>query len=138
MKLLDKDPSKRPGSGDEVAEALRRLRPGTVVVSVPRADGATPWAGIDEDDRTAVSSKAAVATRRAESRTKPRSPAKWIVAAALLLLIGGGFAAYQLIFKTKNGTLTVEVDGDAKVLFEKGELHILDDSGSGLHSQAER
>lgn len=47
------------------------------------------------------------------------------IAAVLLLAIG--LAGYQLFFKTENGTLIVEVDGDAHVRFQKGVLRIYDE-----------
>ena len=44
-----------------------------------------------------------------------------IIAAALLVVIGGGFAAYKLFFETKDGTLVVEVDSpDTDVRFKNG------------------
>ncbi len=48
---------------------------------------------------------------------------------ALLLLLGGGLAGYQLLFTTPDGTLSVEVDGDADVRFKNGELQIYDADG---------
>jgi uncharacterized protein (TIGR03067 family) len=51
------------------------------------------------------------------------------VAVAVLAVFGVTFGAYQLLFKTKDGTLVVDVDGDADVRFQNGELHIFDADG---------
>ncbi len=47
----------------------------------------------------------------------------------LLFVVGGGFAGYKLFFETKNGTLVVEVDGDADVRFKNGTVQIYDTKG---------
>ena len=60
-----------------------------------------------------------------------RSRTTIFVALAMLFLIGGGLAAYQLIFKTADGTLIVEVDGDdTDIRFQKGELRVFDSDGT--------
>ncbi len=103
-----------------------------------------PWQGIDDPvpvEVTAVpaSRKLKAAPNRERSRNPQTRtlPSSWrvsrsvwgIVAVSLLLLVGGGFAAYKLVFETKDGTLHVEVDGDADVRFNKGELKIFDADG---------
>jgi len=52
----------------------------------------------------------------------------------VLFLIGGSFAAYLLVFKTNNGTLIVEVDDEANVSFQKGELHINNADGKSTYT----
>src|SRR5205807_7664626 len=51
------------------------------------------------------------------------------VALGLLFVIGGGLAAYQLLFKTANGDLVVVVEDDAEVRFKNGEVRIHGDDG---------
>jgi len=137
MKLLEKDPAGRPASAADVAEALRKLQPeaAVVVLAEPLATEVSPWASLESSVVSSASASATpvAETRGAESKGKSRSFAKWHVAAALLLLVGVGFAAYQLAFKTKDGTLIVEVEGtDADVRFADGELHIYDPGTKAL------
>ncbi len=155
LKLLEKAPEKRPADAGTVAEALvalqmRTSRPIVEAMpssSPPSATAIDPWGGLDEEAPAAppvVSrskpAKQSVKTERPVPRAKkavaaePSEPRrgnglKLVIAAAALFLIGGGFAAYKLVFETKDGTLTVEVDGDADVRFKNGELKIYDADG---------
>ena len=54
---------------------------------------------------------------------RSRSRRRLAVAAVLVALLAAA-AVYQLVFKTPNGTLLVEVSDDAEVLFQKGELQV--------------
>ncbi|MBI1914365.1 MAG: protein kinase [Planctomycetes bacterium] len=118
MQLLAKEPAKRPASAREVAGRLQAIQK-TTAERTRREQTAEPPAVAPE---ASVPEPARGASRRRRG----------LVAAvvALLVLIGGGFAAYQLLFKTKDGTLIVEVDGDADVRFQKGELRIFDSDGN--------
>ncbi len=76
MKLLEKDPARRPKSGREVAEALKVLQPeGTVVVVAPAQpiQEANPWADLDAGSTDLVSAPipAKPATAKKETRPKP-------------------------------------------------------------------
>ena len=108
-----------------------------------------PWQGIDDS----VPSEAAPPKKPTENQVAPPPPKRevapkrgmtinpqsrpapsshrsrtgWgILSASLFLLIGGGFAAFKLYFETKDGTLVVQVDGDADVRFKNGQLQIFD------------
>jgi TPR repeat protein/serine/threonine protein kinase len=48
----------------------------------------------------------------------------WVLLLGLALALGGGLAAYVLGHPTSDGSLVVEVDGDAEALFAAGELHV--------------
>jgi WD40 repeat protein/serine/threonine protein kinase len=159
MALLSKTPERRPGTGRVVSEALvgilaRTSRPiveaiGGGVGSVANAADATavdPWGGIDETEPIAVPVRPNpepdsrdtkpisrdVKALRSGARMPQRSRlnAKVMIAAALLLLIGGGFAVYKLVLETKDGTLVVEVDSlDTDLRFKNGELQIYGEDG---------
>jgi serine/threonine protein kinase/formylglycine-generating enzyme required for sulfatase activity len=140
MRLLEKEPAKRPGSAAEVAAELRRLAiaPGT---DAPATEDFVPRSA--PDDVAAVEAPPHLALpsqSRGEGKIGPTAASSpsprfggrlgWgVIAACALFLIGGGFAAYQLVFKSKDGTLVVEVDGDADVRFKNGELQIYGDDG---------
>jgi hypothetical protein len=108
MQLLAKDPARRPASAQAVADRLQTIGQGVARAAVQAKPAAPP---------------AAPAPRRSSSRRLV------LAAVALMVVLGGGFAAYQLLFKTKDGTLVVEVDGGADVRFQKGELRIYDSDG---------
>ncbi len=158
MRLLSKPPENRPASGRAVAEALlgalvKTSKP--IVEAMPASAAPSPgtavdltavdpWQGIDDPAATEAivatarqKHKAAPSkeqTKRLQTRKSPtshfRSRAGWgILVASLLVLIGGAFATYKLAFETRDGTLHVEVDGDADVRFKNGELQIFDADG---------
>ncbi len=149
MALLAKSPKKRPADGRAVAEALlavlmQNSRP--IVEALPQlaaprktamidATSVDPWRGIDETIPSVKPAPVAKPVHKAvvpETRPavrKNRSGFVVAVAAALLVLVGGGFAAFKLYFETKDGTLVVVVDDDADVRFKKGELQIFDADG---------
>ena len=158
LKLLKKAPEKRPADAGAVSDALVVLQmrtarpvvealPAAAPPAPPSATAVDPWGGLDEEVPAAapvVSRSTKAATRSAKTeRVVPRAKKvaatpdgprrghglKLAVAAAALFLIGGGFAAYKLVFQTKDGTLLVEVDGDADVRFKNGELQIYDADG---------
>ncbi|HLW64036.1 MAG TPA: protein kinase [Gemmataceae bacterium] len=148
MKLLEKDPAKRIGSATEVVQALAKVELGPGLTAVTRAgsvsDDAASAAHASGSDTVAETADQLAAMRvdrgkRAgsvsdgifdPSLTLPARRRRRMVAIAiglaLLLISGGAFAAYQLIFKTSKGTLIVEVADDAEVSFSKGELVIKD------------
>jgi hypothetical protein len=59
-----------------------------------------------------------------------------VVAVGLLLLLGGvTLVLYELVFKTPEGTLMVQIDdADVEARFKQGELQILDASGAVRYS----
>jgi len=147
LQLLEKSPEKRPADAGVVAEALIGLQMRTsrpfveaLPAAVPSITAVDPWGGIDDEAAPAASisrptKKTERVPRAAKVPAKPAAPPrkgsglKAAVAAAVLLLIGGGFAAYKLVLETKDGTLIVEVDGDADVRFKNGELQLFDADG---------
>ena len=140
MQLLSKSPEKRPEDGREVSDALMAILMQTSqplveamprMTAVPRASAVDvtsvdPWEAIDESDPTTAPTAnlaAPAATRKSGSRA-------WVAIYLGVLLVGAaGFAAYKLFLETKDGTLIVEVDGDADVRFKNGELHVYDAEG---------
>lgn len=136
MQLLDKNPDQRPATAQEVAERLLALQVQTSIPLVEAvqtantsatASPADPWANIDDTESLPpVVTPKATSSPKATKRLRP-----WLVLAACLLLVvvGGGLAAYKLVFESKDGTLVVEVDGDADVRFKNGELRVHDADG---------
>jgi len=133
MQLLAKAPEKRPANSRAVFEALR-----TVSLRLPQSANATASVhqahAIDDSNQAGrtITNAAAFPTLAATASKTPKSSGsrRWIALALGLLLVGGGgLAVYKLTLETKNGTLVVEVDGDADVRFRNGELHIYDADG---------
>jgi len=140
-KLLSKLPEERPADGHVVAEALLAIlaqsaRPIVEAMSAPAlgaplataadATAVDPWQAIDESSPPAAPVATAAPATSSKSQ-KSRGKGVWIaLALALLALGGGGFAAYTLFFQTKDGTLVVDVEGEADVRFKNGKLLIYD------------
>jgi len=137
MRLLSKKPESRPASGHAVAEellgvltnasrpiveALPPLLP-QAAPPVPEAQLATaveypavdPWGGIDVPDpkaatQTVLSAQEAAAPASAVREPNKSGVIKMAFAMALvLLLLGGGFAAFKLYFERKDASVVAEV-----------------------------
>lgn len=126
VRLLDKDPAKRPQSAREV---IARLTPPTVE-ALPDSGARRPEFAFD-DDETQVEPEAAARAVPAEPearrdwRSRGRGLTKAGIALALMAFIGVTVATYKLVFETKDGTLIVEVaDADTEARFKNGELHL--------------
>jgi serine/threonine protein kinase/Leucine-rich repeat (LRR) protein len=130
--LLSKKPDRRPASATAVVDSLRRMLPQGTIVMAPAAPN--PWADIDLDTPTETA-PAPKALAPVPSTPPPRRGV-W-VALALLLFGGIAFGMYQLVFKTENGTLIVEVAKDAEVRFKNGKLQIYDETGKTLKYELE-
>ena len=128
-RLLEKDPARRPQSAREV---VLLLAPPPTVEAMPIPGERRAEFEFEGEEATQVD-KVSLADAAATSRPKrQRGPGLLIgVAAVLLLLIlGGGFAGYKLVFETKDGTLIVEInDKETETKFKNGELQILDSDG---------
>lgn len=135
MRLLARAPADRPASADVVADELRDLAPIIAEAKKTALIAAPATATFKAHSLSSAATKEYPAAAAPAKMPEPPAPKRqWtrslaVVTLALLGLIGGGLAAYQLIFKTKDGTLLVEVDGDADVRFQKGELRIYDTDG---------
>jgi serine/threonine protein kinase/Leucine-rich repeat (LRR) protein len=123
MRLLAKKPEERPASADAALDELRGL-----VRAAAAAKKAAPPSPHSAATKTLIQPAASRPDARpAKAAVRPpRRRVALLVGLALLFVIGGGFAAYQLLFKTNDGTLIVKVDDDADVRFRNGELHIMD------------
>ena len=116
MHLLEKDPARRVGSAAEVIEALKKLEQqamSAAITSQPM-DGRKRVARAEETNAD-TATIARLLTLPARSK---RTAIMFAVGVFLVLL--GGVLAYQLVFQTPNGTLIVEVDGDADVRSRRG------------------
>jgi len=102
MKLLEKDPAQRISSAAEVIQVLNRLQVSAKADAVVEPGMARP----------------ARFSRRLSTMV-----AAGLLGLALLLV---GVVMYQLYYRTENGTLVIEVDKEADVRFQNGELHIYD------------
>ncbi|MFO0821938.1 MAG: protein kinase [Gemmataceae bacterium] len=158
QRLLEKRPENRFQTAQAVVDALSALEgDGAVAMArevvyipvvampsqMPSPAPAVPdvWDGIDAgssaNDRTQVEAEPVDNDRTqfdGEERVpvEPRRSGLGPVAVAVValgLLLAAGFGAYQLLFKTPDGTLVVDVDGDADVRFKNGELQIYDEAG---------
>lgn len=101
LKLLAKKAEDRPASAADVANRLARFEADPTRSVVPSVPAKRPSRG------------------------------RFRVAVALLfLLVLGGFGAYQIVLKTKNGTLVVEVsDPQVEARFKDGEVKLYDAKG---------
>ncbi len=126
MRLLAKKPERRPASADAALDELRGI-----IRAAAAAKKAAPPSPHLAATKTAIQPPSRLpAPRPAPAAVRlPRRRIALFVGLALVFVIGGGFAAYQLIFKTNDGTLIVDVDAAADVRFQKGELHIMGDDG---------
>lgn len=132
MQLLEKQPAKRPASAKEVLERLsameRTLTPAsnapdlTAVLSSTQSSS-TP--GFSQFNASAIKPQ----------KSKPGSK-RWIALACAMLLIGGGaFAVYQLVFDTPNGRIVVQIEGeDVDARFKKGKLELYDKDGKLIYT----
>ena len=149
MQLLSKTPEKRPADGRVVAEALmailmqtaqpfvESIAPSAAPPLASRVDATSvdPWSAID--DTNSVAAPAADSVHRDAEPARPakpqaapgRSRLSVALAALVIFLAGGGFATYKVFFETKDGTLVVEVEGDADVRFKNGKLEIYGEDG---------
>jgi Protein kinase domain/Concanavalin A-like lectin/glucanases superfamily len=123
VRLLQKDPARRPQSAREV---IALLTPPTIEALPDLVEGCVDFA-FDGDDATQVDVSMADLSR---SPKRQRGMGLLSAAAvALVLMIGGGLALYKLVFESKDGTLLVEVDDNADIRFKNGKLQIFDDTG---------
>ena len=137
MKLLEKDPARRIGSAEEVAQASTKLRQNPA--EAPAVPLATPVPSARTNPDTVLFETAKIAPVRptvAPRKARPVILASFAVAAVVALslcaLVAGGVIVYRLIFPTASGELVVETEGNAKVAFEKGKLLIYDPDGKNL------
>ena len=125
LRLLEKYPEHRPASAREVASLLA-----PAVEALPADDGPRPEFDFDAGETEVVPQ-----ATPARSPKRPRGRAGVLVglAAAVVLLVGGGLAAYTLVVQTREGELVVEVnDRDAELRFKDGRLEILDQDGRAV------
>jgi eukaryotic-like serine/threonine-protein kinase len=139
LQLLEKNPADRPQTAQEVADRLRKLESNinTHVISAPLAIPVqleNPWEGIDDQTEPISNSQMKSlpnnsVSKRKRSRLDSTLIWVWIVCGALLLLLSG-FIGYELMFKTPNGTLVVEIaNKEVEARFKNGELKIYDKKG---------
>lgn len=159
--LLSKDPNKRPQTARAVADELQSIIdeqthggsatvvyvPAPVPVVLPLPDA--PNSAFDFSDATEEVAAPRPAAQRPRRRTpepepddvpdaepaegsgprRSRKPLLLAAVAALLLIVGS--VAAVLVFSTKDGTLTVELEGkDADVRFKNGKLELYDEKGT--------
>ncbi len=125
MRLLEKDPHDRLNSSTELSRELSRCRDllngrqNDNAVAVHQPVASAPLAA------TMVMSTPTVATATHAERSRTR----WLWPLVTALALGGTVFAGLFIFQTSTGTLVVDASDDARLLFEKGELHVLDETG---------
>lgn len=159
--LLSKDPNKRPQSATAVADELQSIiddqtrggsatvvyvpAPAPIVLPLPEASNnafdfsdateevQAPRPAAQRPRRRAPEPEAVPDAEPAEDGDAPKARGKkglLLAAVAALLLVVGSVAAV-LVFSTKDGTLTVELEGkDADVRFKNGKLEIYDEKGA--------
>jgi len=116
MHLLAKEPEQRISSAQEVACRL---------------------AAIAKMMKESSGTLNKVVPRTAPTLVRPGNGRRSrIILTALFALVGLGLGvlSYQLYFRTEAGTLVVEVDKEADVRFQQGELRIHDAAGKLLYS----
>ncbi len=114
LSLLEKDPARRPATAAAVIHALAALP------ANPAADTVELTAPGAETEPSAP------AVRPIPTARRRWAPA--LLAGALLAVVSAG--AYQLVFKSKDGTLVVDVDGAADVRFKAGRVELYNEAGA--------
>ncbi len=129
LKLLEKVPSERLPSATQLLVEIARCRSQLGPASGFDSAATQPFA-LPHGSASAVFANPLTPDRPALAISPARGGRPgWRIASVAACGLAGAFLAFVLLFKTANGTLQVEVSDDAKVLFEKGEVHVLDDSG---------
>jgi hypothetical protein len=140
MTLLDKNPDRRPGTAESVADELARIEQTLTqtLVAMPLVEPAAndPWAEID------VTEPGTMVRTALPQRTMAREPTTtggrwwWAAALGLLVLLGGvGFALYKFAFDQPEGSLVVTIeDPEVEARFQHAELRIHDQDGQLLHT----
>lgn len=120
VRLLAKDPAKRPQSAREV---IALLAPPTVEALAESGERRPEFAFDDDATQLDVPRPE---PEPARSPKRKRGRAGLLVGlAAAVLLIGGGLGAYKLVFETKDGTLEVVIsDKETEARFKNGELRL--------------
>ena len=126
VKLLEKDPAKRPASAKEVAEALKKLMPENTVVVIAtkeKTEEASPWADIDASsteispppsDEPAAPKKSAgegrteAPTPVARRAAEPRKSKKGLLVGGGLLGLAALIAVIIVIIRGKDGNKIAE------------------------------
>jgi len=136
MRLLDKDPSRRPASATEVVALLgkieQRLAPPVPVPAPPRSAAETAIAPapikFDSEERPAAATQKPTIPPSAPSRRF--AARRWLVAAGLLLVLatlGYFFAGTVVRFISNRGELIVDIDDPSIEVTIKGEDVIVHD-----------
>ncbi len=131
LKLLDKEPQRRPASAQAVVDAIKLIEAGfdrayeVVPVSSPVAavapEPSTEFA-FEDDEPTVVASAAIPPAPK-----KPSRNISWLLGAAALGVLA--LAAVLLLRGPKTGTLTVDADeADAEVVVRRGTTTVIDRS----------
>jgi formylglycine-generating enzyme required for sulfatase activity/WD40 repeat protein/tRNA A-37 threonylcarbamoyl transferase component Bud32 len=136
MKLLEKDPAKRPQSGREVAAALKRMQPENTIVVVAQSRPAAPdpWADIDASDGSiteCVADAPAAKPKHGHSKKYVKPAERKPFPTKRLLLAAGAAAVVVLavaslfVFQTRTGVVRLETnDPDIDVIFDNGRTVI--------------
>ncbi|HLW65166.1 MAG TPA: protein kinase [Gemmataceae bacterium] len=137
QQLLAKEPEQRTQNAAEAMRALAAIQAELKPTITAGTASMNPWKEINryEPKSTAVEkSRLALASKQRLSQRK-----RWIIGMAIAVLlffiVGVSLAGYWMTFKTKDGTLVVQVDGDADVRFKNDKIEIYDESGTILKYQ---
>jgi serine/threonine protein kinase len=134
LKLLEKDPARRPDSAKAVADVLRNMLTGSPSTNSVKATQATENIDVEPDEKTEAMPP------KPRKRKKRRAERKWLWPAAaggILAFVGIVMAAIYMLAQYDKGTLRIEaLDEDAKVLVERdGNVVKVIDRNSGAEAR---
>ncbi|MBO0700391.1 MAG: SUMF1/EgtB/PvdO family nonheme iron enzyme, partial [Zavarzinella sp.] len=130
VRLLQKDPAKRPQSAREVIGLLAPPEVETLPADAERRAEFDFDAADVTETGVPLAAPAEPEAFRSPKRKRGRGLTPVGIAVAVLASVGIGVGTYKLVFETKDGTLVVEVnDTDVAAVFKNGELQILDAKG---------
>jgi serine/threonine protein kinase/Leucine-rich repeat (LRR) protein len=130
QRLLEKNPQHRPANAEAVILELDQIDKKTRVPA---------WNRPTEQLDSVLASTAIANSNPAPTLVQPppaatnRKRLLWLLC-VIVLLVGGVFA-YELTFKTANGTLIVEIDDpEVQARFQNGRLEITDPTGKRTYA----
>jgi serine/threonine protein kinase len=136
LRLLEKDPAKRPGSAKAVAETLRTMLTGSANANIAKSAPAADNIDVEPDEKT----EAVPATPRKRRKKRAKRSLLWPAALGGVVALAGIVLAVVLFARKNEGTLRLEaLDDDVQVFVEQnGTVVKVMDKNSGPDAKLPR